>query len=127
MTSNSIHCAPVPEESGTPANKSKDIESETAPKLTAEEQKLSEQISKILADALNNVRESKDTESEAADKSAHAKREVYNIPEAAYYMHTAIRTLRDLIAKGEIKYVRFNRRIYLRKQDCDAFIAKHVI
>ena len=77
----------------------------------------------------NNVNTSKETSkvSEAAIKYAHVQRDVFDIPEAAYYMHTSIRTTRDLIAKGKIKYVRFNRRIYLRKQDCDAFIAKHVV
>jgi excisionase family DNA binding protein len=124
LQGNKSHATTDQGKSGTHVSESKDLESDVTPNPTPEEQK---QVSKLLEDALNSIRELEDTGSKAADNSAHANREVYDIPEAAYYMHTSIRTTRDLIAKGKIKYVRFNRRIYLRKQDCDAFIAKHVV
>ncbi len=49
-----------------------------------------------------------------------------NIPEAGEYMRIGVRTIRELIAIGDLKAVRIGRRVILRKVDIDEFMAQHV-
>jgi excisionase family DNA binding protein len=46
----------------------------------------------------------------------------FSVKEAAIFVGVSERLLRSVIARGEIKYVRFSSRIILRKQDLDSFL-----
>ena len=50
-----------------------------------------------------------------------------NVGEAANYLGIGVRTLRELIAKGEIRHVRIGRRVIVRSSDCDAFLEFHTV
>ena len=45
-----------------------------------------------------------------------------SVKEAATYLGVSERKLRDSIARGEVKHVRFGSRIILRRQDLDSFL-----
>tara|TARA_B110000037_G_scaffold44366_1_gene54510 strand:+ start:1085 stop:1315 length:231 start_codon:yes stop_codon:yes gene_type:complete len=50
-----------------------------------------------------------------------------NVGEAARYLCLGERTLRDLIARREIRTVRIRKRIILRRIDLDAFLESQAV
>ncbi|MDA1069533.1 MAG: helix-turn-helix domain-containing protein [Verrucomicrobia bacterium] len=50
-----------------------------------------------------------------------------SVPEAAQFLGIGCRTLRELIARQEIRHVRIGRRVLIRKQDCEAFMEENIV
>jgi excisionase family DNA binding protein len=51
----------------------------------------------------------------------------FNVTEASEYLGIGERTLRQLIWDREVRVVRFNRRIIIRKSDLDKFLEDNLI
>jgi len=50
-----------------------------------------------------------------------------SVKEAATYLGVSERKLRDSIARGDVKHVRFGSRIILRRQDLDSMLESLVV
>ena len=49
------------------------------------------------------------------------------VREGSQYIRISERKLRDVIARNELKHVRFGSRVILRKQDLDSFLEGMVV
>lgn len=52
-------------------------------------------------------------------------RRLRTIPEAAKYLTLSVRTLKDMLSRGELRRVRKERRVMLDVQDLDQWIEDH--
>ena len=50
-----------------------------------------------------------------------------SVKEASFYLGVSERKLRDSIARGDVRHVRFGSRIILRKQDLDLFLEGRLV
>ncbi len=60
---------------------------------------------------------------EAGTPAPALPRRLYPLPEAAGYLGVSVRTVRELIWRGELPQVRVARRVLLDVRDLDAYIA----
>lgn len=64
---------------------------------------------------------------ETSGINVNAPKPVMDIPSGAQYLSIGVRTLRELIARGEIRSVRIGRRRLIRLKDCEAFLDDHTV
>ncbi len=53
--------------------------------------------------------------------------DLLDVGEAAAFLHVKVATVRSWVLKSKISYVKLGRRIFLRRQDLQAFIEKSLI
>jgi excisionase family DNA binding protein len=53
--------------------------------------------------------------------------DLLDVEEAAAYCHVKTATMRSWVLKAKIPYVKLGRRVFLRRQDLEAFITESVV
>ncbi|NKE71265.1 helix-turn-helix domain-containing protein [Candidatus Manganitrophus noduliformans] len=58
---------------------------------------------------------------------SHSVKRLYTIPEAAVYLGRSIWSVRELIWRGDLPYIKVGRRVHLDVKDLDAFVDQHKV
>ena len=67
------------------------------------------------------------TQAEQMATQPRVQKRLYSVREAGAYLGRTPNAVRELIWKGKLPSVRFDRRIFLDRQDLDTFIEGHKI
>ena len=57
----------------------------------------------------------------------HLTKRLYSITEAAHYLGRSVWSIRELLWKGSIPYVKYGKRIHLDIKDLNLFIEKNKV
>jgi excisionase family DNA binding protein len=53
--------------------------------------------------------------------------DLLDVEEGAIFLHVKASTVRSWILKGQLRYVKLGRRVFLRRKDLEEFIASSVV